>query len=334
MNLAGGELRGVATRNRPGAAFVFADGEERNVAEQIVAGANDAIEPRFGEAEIGEKRRGVGRLELGDFELDLGADGDRGGGGAGEKRREAGRVGGLARVAPAASPASSRLRTISSGLAERNWKPRSRLRSSPCKIERAERTSVFERRAAERHDVALAFEIGRPALLQILLEPFEPPFGDAEVREDQLVFHRLRVASRVDRPGRMRHRRIRERPQHVDERVGVLVRGDIDERLRRAGPDRRRHVRELDGRRHALLGVVHRGQAIEALVRHLRNADGRLALSGRRPRGVGHELEKGGLAGLTESDEGRPQHGWSRILTRAKAVASRGSLLAYRPRGD
>ena len=77
VDLAGRELGRRAARNRPGAALVFADGEERNVAEQIVAGANDAIETRFGEAEIGEKRRRASAgFELRDLELDLRADRD------------------------------------------------------------------------------------------------------------------------------------------------------------------------------------------------------------------------------------------------------------------
>ena len=50
VDFAGRELRGGAARNRPGAALVLADREERNVAEQIVAGADDAVEARFGEA--------------------------------------------------------------------------------------------------------------------------------------------------------------------------------------------------------------------------------------------------------------------------------------------
>src|SRR5581483_562278 len=37
VDLAGGELRRRVTRNRPGAALVLADGEERDVAEQVVA---------------------------------------------------------------------------------------------------------------------------------------------------------------------------------------------------------------------------------------------------------------------------------------------------------
>src|SRR5207244_2121427 len=44
VDFACGELRGRPARDRPGAAFVLADREERDVAEQIVAGADDAIE--------------------------------------------------------------------------------------------------------------------------------------------------------------------------------------------------------------------------------------------------------------------------------------------------
>src|SRR6185503_14542881 len=53
VDFAGGELRRSVARDRPGAAFVFAGGQERDVAEQIVAGADDAVEPGFGEAEVG-----------------------------------------------------------------------------------------------------------------------------------------------------------------------------------------------------------------------------------------------------------------------------------------
>src|SRR6185295_11038240 len=43
VDLAGGELRRRIARDRPGAALVLADGEERDVAEQVVAGADHAI---------------------------------------------------------------------------------------------------------------------------------------------------------------------------------------------------------------------------------------------------------------------------------------------------
>src|SRR5262245_46542870 len=47
VNLAGGDLRLGPARNRPRAAFIVADGKKRHVAEQIVTGADDPIEPRL-----------------------------------------------------------------------------------------------------------------------------------------------------------------------------------------------------------------------------------------------------------------------------------------------
>ena len=58
------------------------------------------------------------------------------------------------------------------------------------------------------------------------------------------------------------------------------------------------HVGELDRRRHVLLRVEERGQPIEALVGHARDADvGVLLPAGpRRLAGAGQQLEEGGLA--------------------------------------
>ena len=86
------QLRRRVARDRPGPALVLADREERNVAEQIVAGANHAIEARGAQPEICEKRPGVGRVELRDLELDLAADGDRGRRCVRQECREAGRA--------------------------------------------------------------------------------------------------------------------------------------------------------------------------------------------------------------------------------------------------
>src|SRR6266568_1694826 len=45
VDLAGRALRVGPARDRPGAVFVFPDGEKRDVAEQVVARADHAIEP-------------------------------------------------------------------------------------------------------------------------------------------------------------------------------------------------------------------------------------------------------------------------------------------------
>ena len=99
-------------------------------------------------------------------------------------------------------------------------------------LQRAQRLAFFECGLAALHQIALLLELGRTALLQIFLEALEPPFDDAEVREDQLVLHRLRVARRIDRACGMRDGLVAERAHDVHERVGVLVAGHIDERLR------------------------------------------------------------------------------------------------------
>ncbi len=202
-----------------------------------------------------------------------------------------------ARSIPCARCDSSRLMTISSGFAERNWNPR---------------PAVFEGGLAEKNHVTLALELGGAVLLQIFFEALEPALDDPEVRENQLVFHRLRIARGIDGAARMRHRRILEGANDVHEGVGVLVGGDVDERRGAAGARRHREVGELHRRRHPLLRVVHRREAIEPRVGHLRDADGRLALAVRRAPGfpdAGHELKEGGLAAGSEANEDCSEHG-------------------------
>ena len=154
MDLAGRELRRRAARNRPGAALVLADGEERDVAEQIVAGADHAIEPRFGQAEIGQKGGGVGGVELRDLELDLRADRDGGRSGARKKRRQ---PGGFRRAVDVASP-HLRLRELrfveidhdEQRLGGEKLEAAQPLEIVAFQIERAQRLAVLERRLAQR----------------------------------------------------------------------------------------------------------------------------------------------------------------------------------------
>ena len=327
VDLAGRQLRRRAARNRPGAALVLADGEERNVAEQIVAGADHAIEARLRQTEVGEKRRRVRRPRAARSRA------------RSSRRRRRPRSPARDRngVRPAASaarvdvaapspPASCDFVEVDDDqqrLRRQELKPAQPLEILALEIERAQRPALLERRPAEREHVALAFELGGAALLQILLEPLEPALGDAEVREDQLVFHRLRVARRIDRARRVRHGRILERAQHVDERVGVLVGDDVDERLRAGRLPGGRQVGELDGRRHALPRVEHRREPVEPRVGHFRDADERLALAVRRARrfrGAGHELEERGLAAGTEADEGCPKHEMESVRIVARGV--------------
>ena len=310
MDLAGGERGGEIARDRPGAALVFTDREERDVAEQIVAGADHAIESRRLQAKVREEGGSIGRLELRDLELDLRTDGDRAGGGSREKRCQAG-----ARRNRGHIVGDLRLIDIDDDqerLRGEKLKTAEPLEIVALQVQRAERTSVFESCPALCKNCLFALQIGRFSLLQIFVDALEPPLRQPEVRENQFVFHRLRVTRRIHRSGRMRDRRIVERAQNVNERVGILECGDVDERLAAPGLDGHRDIRELDGRRHAFFRVVHRGQAIETGVRHLRNADRRLAFAvrdARRLPNAGHELKESGFSGLAKSDKRRTQHG-------------------------
>ena len=98
-------------------------------------------------------------------------------------------------------------------------------------VQRPERAAVLERRATQGHHVAFALEIGGAVLLQILFDPLESTLGHAQVGQDQLVFHRLCVARRIDRPRRVRDRGVVEGADDMDERIGILVPGDVDQRL-------------------------------------------------------------------------------------------------------
>ncbi len=85
VNLAGGELCSRLLRNRPRAALVVTNGEERHVAEQVVARLDDPVQAGLDEPEIREKCCRIGLLELRNLQLDLRADRDGLGRGVREK---------------------------------------------------------------------------------------------------------------------------------------------------------------------------------------------------------------------------------------------------------
>ena len=63
----------------PGADFLDAGGEVGLKAQEVVAGADEAVEAGFFEAEVGEEGEFVFVVEVGQFGFDLGAEGDDGG---------------------------------------------------------------------------------------------------------------------------------------------------------------------------------------------------------------------------------------------------------------
>src|SRR5947207_4799062 len=97
MNGSGGLLGAGVSRDGPGAALVFTDGEERNQAEYGIRGANQAREAALSEAIAGEEFGGIGVGHFGEFGFDFAADG--GGRGVASMCR-ASRTGGDARPSP------------------------------------------------------------------------------------------------------------------------------------------------------------------------------------------------------------------------------------------
>ena len=144
------------------------------------------------------------------------------------------------------------------------------LRVLGAELKRPERTSGFERGAALFEHVLLAFQVGvRGRLLRVALEAFEAPFDDAQVREDDFLFHRAHIARGIDGSRRVRHRRIAKQADDVQQRVGVAKGRDVEQRGR-TRPHARgtAHVGELDRRRHVFLGVEQRRQLIQTRIRH------------------------------------------------------------------
>ena len=329
MDLACGGLRRRAAGDRPGAAFVLANREEGNITEQVVAGADHAVEARLFQTEIGEKRRRIGGVELSDLELDLPAYSHGRRRRSVQERREARLIRGASdtdgRVAPIGQLRLVDVDHDQERLRRKKLKAAEPLEIVAFEVQRTERPAVFECLAANREDVALAFELRRAGFPEVALEAFEPPLGDAKVREDQLVFHRLGVACGIDRAGRMWNGRILKRAEHVDEGVGVLIGDDVHECFCAAGSARRREVGELDGRGHAFSRVVHRRQAIQPRVGHFGDADCRLALAVDRAGGfphARHQLKQRRLPARRESYEGRPKHVETAMLARKVGVRS------------
>ena len=69
----------VAFVDGPGADFLDAGGEVGLQAQEVVAGADEAVEARLFEAEVGEEGEFVFVVEVSQFGFDLGAEGDDGG---------------------------------------------------------------------------------------------------------------------------------------------------------------------------------------------------------------------------------------------------------------
>ena len=123
------------------------------------------------------------------------------------------------------------LSTTSIGLAERNWNPRSRLRSSP-----ASRASAAAGRSPARRDTAAEpparVQVRGRGLLQVLVEPLEPSLDDCQGRRGSVPLPSRGRRGR-DRCGPARAARSRRGTPRTTwtQRVGVAEGRDIHQVL-------------------------------------------------------------------------------------------------------
>ena len=156
----------------------------------------------------------------------------------------------------------------------------------------------------------LAF--GGIAVTGARLEPLDAALGHREVREQELEVELLDVARRVDAPTRMRVGRVLERPDDVQQRVGVAQPGEVvggqllgaDVALGRGR--RRGQVHVGDVGVDDLLRLEDAGQGVETFVRDLHDADieGDAAVAAGLGVAAGQGVEDGGLARSGKPDDG------------------------------
>ena len=124
------------------------------------------------------------------------------------------------------------------------------------------------------------------------------------------------VSRSLARIGVAGHRRVLERPQHVEDGVAVAERAEEPVAEPFAGAralDQRGDVDDLEARVHELLGMRHRTEAVDPLVGHVRDADrglgGRERMRGDDGVGAGERVEQARLAAVREAHETQSFHG-------------------------
>ena len=176
-------------------------------------------------------------------------------------------------------------------------------------FQRADGRAVLQCRQTAREDAGLAVEIAARTLLSVALDPFETALRHLQVRENQLVFHRLRIARRIDTAGCMRYVLGAEHPHDVQQCMRLAVGPHVDEAARRRGAGK---IRKRHRGGHVPLRVEQRRESVEPRVGDRGCADVHFVASESSCCAVsvsaGQEAEERGLARGRESDKAGAEH--------------------------
>ena len=311
VNFARG-LRGLgAVFDGPGAALVLAVGQERDEAEQRVGALDQAVEAGLLNAEVLEEHRAVLTVELGDVLLELGAN---------RQNLRALAVGELLDLLEILVAILIRkavlvhVRSVDDGLEAQKIGGRDELSVVGRNLERARALARVEVLGKSREELDLVQEL--LVALGHLRRLFHAAVDHLKVSHDELQVDRLNVAEGIDGDVRagvghdVHDVLIVEAAHDVDNGVraaDVLEELVAEARALARALDEARDVDKLDDGGSLLLGVVHLGELIEALIGNGHHADVRLngaeGVVGAFRARVGDRVEESGLADIRQSDD-------------------------------
>ena len=311
MDLARG-LRGLgAVFDGPGAALVLAVGEEGDEAEQRVGALDQAVEAGFLNAELLEEHRAVLAVQLGNVLLELGADGQH------LRALLFGKLLDLLEILVAVLIGKAVLvhvRGVDDGLEAEKIGGRDEVGVVFRNLKGARALACVEVLCKVGEELDLVQEL--LVALGHLRRLFDAAVDHFEVCHDELQVDGLNVAQGVDGDVRARVGHdvhdvfIVEAAHNMHDGIGAadVLKELVAETCALARAlDKTRDVDKFDDGGGLLLGVVHLGELVEALVGDGHHADVRLdgaeGVVGALGACVGDGVEQSGLADVRKSDD-------------------------------
>lgn len=305
-------LRGLgAVFDGPSPALVLAVGQERDEAEQRVGALDQAVEAGLLNAELFKEHRAILAVQLGDVLLELGAN---------RQNLRALLVGELLDLLQIPVAVLIRkavlvhVRGVDDGLEAQKIGGRDEFSVVGRNLERARALARVEVLGQRGKELDLVQEL--LVALGHLRRLFDAAVDHLKVGHDELQVDRLNVAEGIDGD-------VRARVGHdVHDVLIVEAAHDVDNGVRAADVleelvaeartlaralDEARDVDKFDDGGSLLLGVVHLGELIEALIGNGHHADVRLngaeGVVGAFRARVGDRVEESGLADIRQSDD-------------------------------